>query len=187
MTRQRQFLTLCLAIVLITIGAWVLMQAGLPNRADYTGSHIENIGYVAPEINSIAPPFTLSTLQFDDLSIAELGDSVVIINFWATWCVPCQIEMPELQALYNDYDDKIRILGVNLGESPQSVAQWIEEFDLTFDILLDPLQSVAQLYQIRGQPSTYVLDTHHIIRAIYYGPVQMEQLEHDVAQLLDPT
>lgn len=163
------------------------MQAGLPNRAEYTGSHIENIGYVAPEIDSIAPPFTLSTLEFDPLSVDDLDDTVVIINFWATWCVPCRAEMPELQDLYDAYDDKIRILGVNLGESPQSVAQWIEEFDLTFDILLDPLQSVAQLYQIRGQPSTYVLDKHHVIRAIYYGPVQMEQLEHDVTQLLDPT
>ncbi len=187
MTRLRQFLTLCLAIAFIFIGVWLLLQGGLPNRAEYTGSYITNMGYVAPETNSIAPPFTLSTLQFDQLSINEFDDTVIIINFWATWCVPCQAEMPELQALYNTYDDKIRILGVNLGESPQSVAQWVEEFDLTFDILLDPLQSVAQLYQIRGQPSTYVLDKHHIIRAIYYGPVQMEQLDYDVAQLLDPT
>lgn len=186
MTRIHQLLSLFLATLFISLGVWLLIQSDLPNRADYTGSIVEDGAYVAPEINNIAPPFILSTTNFEPLVTSDLYGQVIIINFWATWCVPCRAEMPELQALYDQYEDEIRILGVNLGESPQSVAQWIDEFDLTYDILLDPLQSVAQQYQIRGQPSTYVLDTQHIIRAIYYGPVSMEQLEHDVARLLNP-
>jgi len=187
MTRIQQFLSLSFGIVFIFIGVWLLLQVGLPNREDYTGSFVETIGYVAPEINNIAPPFTLSTNSFEQLTLHDLSESVIIVNFWATWCVPCRAEMPELQDLYQTYEHKIRILGVNLGESPQSVAQWINEYDLTFDILLDPLQSVAQLYQIRGQPSTYVLDRHHVIHAIYYGAVRMEQLEKDVNRLLNST
>lgn len=187
MTRLQQFLTLSFAIIFISIGMGLFLQVGLPNRADYTGGFVEDVGYVAPEINHIAPPFTLSTIHFEKLIMDDLSESVIIINFWATWCVPCRAEMPELQDLYQIYGDKIRILGVNLGESPQSVAQWIDNYDLTFDILLDPLQSVAQLYQIRGQPSTYVLNQHHIIRSIYYGAVSMEQLEYDVNRLLNAT
>lgn len=187
MTRIHQFLTVFFGLVFISLGIWLLIQSDLPVRSDYTGSIVEDVGYVAPEINNIAPPFTLSTMSFEQLATTDLNEQVVVINFWATWCVPCRAEMPELQALYSKYESKIRILGVNLGESPQSVAQWIEEFDLRYDVLLDPLQSVAQLYQIRGQPSTYVLDTQHIVRAIYYGPVSMEQLESDITRLLNPT
>jgi peroxiredoxin len=185
MTRIHQLLSLFLATLFISLGVWLLTQSDLPNRADYTGNNIEDIGYVAPELNNIAPPFTLSTVNFEKLATSDLHGQVVIINFWATWCVPCRAEMPELQALYDQYEDDIRILGVNLGESPQSVAQWIDEFDLTYDILLDPVQSVAQHYQIRGQPSTYVLDTQHMIRAIYYGSVSMEQLENDIIRILN--
>ena len=187
MTRIQHFLTLCFSIIFIFIGIGLFLYGGLPNHADYTGNFIEDIGYVAPEINNQAPPFSLTTINFEQLRTDDISESVIIINFWATWCLPCRAEMPELQDLYLTYENKIRILGVNLGESPQSVAQWIEEYNLTFDILLDPLQSVAQLYQIRGQPSTYVLDANHIIRAVYYGAVRMEQLESDVTRLLDPT
>lgn len=172
-----------LALFCIGTGLGLIIQTGLPSRADYTGTTISNIGYVAPEINHIAPPFTLATLDFENLSLRDLQGEMVIINFWATWCVPCRIEMPELQHLYERYSSDIRILGINLGESPQAVAQWVSEFDLTYDILLDPLQSTAQQYQIRGQPSTYVLDVNGVIHALYYGPVSMEQLEQDITHL----
>jgi peroxiredoxin len=186
MTQQYSLLTLFSAILCIFVGVWLLVQTGLPNRADYSGNFIGDVGYVAPELNHVAPPFTLTTVNFEKLKTDDLNNPVIIINFWATWCVPCRAEMPELQSLYNTYENQIRILGVNLGETPKSVAQWIDEYDLTFDILLDPLQSVAQLYQIRGQPSTYVLDSNRVIRAIYYGQVRMEQLEQDVTRLLNP-
>lgn len=168
------------------MGVGILIFAGLPKHGDYSGFILEDVGYVAPEINNHAPPFTLTNLALETRSLENYPDKIVIINFWATWCIPCQIEMQELQELYQSYTDKIYILGVNLGESPQAVAQWVDEYDLTYDILLDPMQSVAQLYQIRGQPSTYVIDANGIIRNIFYGPVSMEQLEVSISTSQNP-
>ena len=179
----KKFSFLFIALVFITLGTWLIFQAGIPGRADYTGSIVDNVGYVAPEINNRAPSFSLNTVNSNEISLNDLFGKAVIINFWATWCIPCRTEMPELQDLYDQFDGNIRILGINQGENPQHVAQWMNDFKLTFDILLDPMRTVTQLYQIRGQPSTYVLDSNHVIRAIYYGPVSKEQLEQDITAI----
>lgn len=186
MRRLQQIILAALAVLSITIGIGLIMVAGLPERADYTGNLTADLGYVAPEISKIAPPFTLTDLAFETVTLHKLPDKPIIINFWATWCVPCRIEMAELQDLYDHYDGEIHILGINLGESPQAVAQWKTELALSYELLIDPLQTVSQLYQIRGQPSTYVLDTHKQIQNIYYGPVSMEQLESDINTTLNP-
>ena len=183
MAHVKNLLSLFLAIVFVCTGILLLIQIGLPDRADFTGYTIKDIGYVAPELDHVAPPFVLSTTNFDPFDLNDLNDEAIIINFWATWCVPCRTEMPELQSLYERYEGNIHILGVNLGENPEPVAQWVNELNLTFDILLDPLQSVAQLYQIRGQPTTYILDSEHIIRYIHYGPVHMEELEANLESI----
>lgn len=186
MKRLATLVSFVIAIVFIVLGFSLLVGSGIPQRADFTGNVVEDLGYVAPELNHTAPPFTLSTNDFEEVTLQDAVGKPIIINFWATWCVPCRTEMTELQSLYTQYENDIRILGINLGESPQAVAQWIDEFGLTYDILLDPLQTVAQLYQIRGQPSTYVLDANLIIHSVYYGPVSMEQLENEIATLLNP-
>jgi len=158
----------------------LLSHAGLPKRADYTGFAKANKVYVAPEIGFAAPPFTLITPALDSFALEQVQGSMTIINFWATWCMPCRMELQELQNLYRSYPSQIRILGVNLGESADAVARWTSELGLTFDILLDPMESVAQLYQIRGQPSTYLLDAKHRIQNIYFGPIRFEQLSQDI-------
>lgn len=162
----------------------LLIQAGLPERADYSGFFGANMAYPAAEIGSMAPPFTLLTPNLDSFALAQVQGSITILNFWATWCRPCRTEMQELQNLYRAHPARIRILGINSGESPELVAQWTEELGLTFDILLDPLQSVARLYQIRGQPTTYLLDSEHRIQNIYFGRVSLEQLREAIHAII---
>ncbi|MEZ4667309.1 MAG: TlpA disulfide reductase family protein [Anaerolineae bacterium] len=160
---------------------FIVLHSGLPERATYTG-YIESGQRVAPELNAFAPPFSLTTLGDVTVHLGDLRGRAVIVNFWATWCEPCKVEMPDLQALYQQYQSQgLRLLAVNLGE-PSSVAQqWVNEFDLTFDILLDQTQSVAAVYQLRGQPSTYVISPDGIIAYIVYGPTTREALEAAIA------
>lgn len=157
----------------------LLIWAGLPNRADYSGQDFENIGYAAPEIGAIAPPFQLETLAGDALDLISLRGEPLIINFWASWCVPCVIEMPELQALHDDTG--VRVLAINIGENPEIVQAWVNEFGLSFDILIDPREEIYALYRLRGQPSTYVLDADGIITAIFYGATNAAALRDALA------
>jgi len=162
----------------------LLIQAGLPERAAYSGFSGASMAYTAPEIGSMAPPFTLLTPNLDSFALGQVRGNITILNFWATWCRPCRTEMQELQNLHRSHPARIRILGINSGESPELVAQWTETLGLTFDILLDPLQSVVRLYQIRGQPTTYLLDAEHRIQNIYFGRVSLEQLRQDIHSII---
>ena len=159
------------AIIPLILAISLLYTTGLPDRADYSGKFIEGVGRVAPEINAIAPPFTQPTLSDDTLSLLDLRGESVVINFWATWCTPCLVEMPALQDLHDETN--VRILGINMGEQRSIVEEWITANAITFDILLDPQGQVSFDYRLRGQPSTYVVAPDGIISHIFYGPVPM--------------
>ena len=156
----------------------LLLYSGLPRPADYTGETLDGIGQVAPEVGAIAPPFDNQTLSGDVLRLQDLRGETVVLNFWATWCAPCAIEMPELQALYED--EGVRVIGVNFGEAEDSVQAWVDTYGLGFDILLDPQQTVTQAYRLRGQPSTYVINPDGIITHIFYGAVQQSALQRAI-------
>lgn len=163
---------------------FIVVQTGLPERATYTG-YIEAGLRVAPELNAVAPPFTLPTLTGQSLRLADLRGRVVIVNFWATWCEPCKAEMPLLQSVYERYALRgVRLVAVNLGESRVTAKNWVDAAGLTFDVVLDKSQQVGATYQLRGQPSTYIISPDGIIRYIAFGTVSREAIEAAIAPFL---
>jgi peroxiredoxin len=157
----------------------LLYTAGLPDRAAYSGQMIEGVGQVAPEIGEFAPPFEQPNLSGNMLNLLDTRGESVIINFWATWCTPCIVEMPALQDLHEETG--IRIIGVNMGESRSTVEQWIAENGITYDIVLDLQGQISQAYRLRGQPSTYIVAPDGIITHIFYGAVAMDALQNALA------
>ena len=109
---------------------------------------------IAPAQITTIPDAPFLTIGGEQAALHDFKGKVLLLNFWATWCIPCQLEMQTLQDIYTSNTSKLAIIGINLGENPQAVAQWVDDYGLTYDILLDPLQTIAHIYQIRGQPST---------------------------------
>ncbi len=173
-SRSRFRLVFGAAICLIT--AVVLVVAtGLPDRATYSGQVNAEGQPFAPEIGALAPPFTAATLD-GVIHSDDLRGEPALINFWATWCVPCRVEMPELQA-FHDANPTARVIAVNLGEPRNLVVDWVAQFGLTYDIALDPDGVIAAEYHLRGQPSTYVVSPGGAIMQIFYGATTRQSLE----------
>lgn len=183
MSKLKRLLHLLAAFLALGAATVILILAGLPNRGDYSGI-LDQKGLVrAPEVDRLAPSFTLPTASARALGLEQARGAITIINFWATWCQPCRREMQDLQTLYDSYPGRLRILAVNVGESLQAARDWVTRLGLTYDVLLDRQGIVAARYQVRGLPTTLALDSDHIIRRLYYGAVHLEQLRWDLNDL----
>ena len=102
--------------------------------------------------------FTLADLQGKTWSLKELRGKVVLVNFWATWCPPCRSEMPDLDALYQQFKDQGFVVLAISDEDAAKVWPYIEQYHYTYPILLDPGRKVHQAYNIEGIPKSFVYD-----------------------------
>ena len=101
--------------------------------------------------------FTLTDLQGKSWTLKDLKGKVVLVNFWATWCPPCQKEMPDLEALYNRYKDQgFVILAISEDEDTAKVGPYIAEHKISYPILLDLGAKVNTLFQVEGIPKSFV-------------------------------
>ncbi|RPI30554.1 MAG: TlpA family protein disulfide reductase, partial [Chloroflexota bacterium] len=106
----------------------------------------------APLAGSVAPDFDARNLAGDVVSLSDYRGKVVLLNFWATWCAPCEVEMPLLQDRYSQYSTEIEVLAVNYAEPEKDVKAFADKYGLSFPVLLDPNGQVNDLYHVRGYP-----------------------------------
>lgn len=127
-----------------------------------------------PQVGDVAPDFTLNTLDGDSVELSDYRGKPVIVNFWATWCAPCRIEMPDLQAAYEGQQEEtgLIILAVNEEEAAASVrAYFYDEMNLTFTPLLDEIGAVGNLYGVFNMPATFFVAPDGLITALHRGPL----------------
>ena len=128
----------------------------------------------APEVGAIAPEYSAVTLAGDSVSLADLKGEVVLLNVWATWCIPCQEEIPALQRLHEQYSGQgLRIVGVSVdarGEE-QNVEEFAESFGVGYDVWLDPAERVISTFRVLGVPNTYLIDREGRVLWKHIGPV----------------
>lgn len=120
-------------------------------------------------IGKPAPDFALKTLKGDrSVSLKSLRGKPVVIDFWATWCGPCERQQPILQKLYQEYSDRVAFLMVS-NEEAETVAPVVAERKLTIPQLLDPGAKVAAKFQAESLPTTFFIDSRGILRQVHVG------------------
>jgi len=168
-------------ILLLIVGAsWIVLSK---NTAEATAD-----GVSAPQAGFTAPDFTLKTPTGETFTLSELRGQAVLVNLWATWCPPCRAEMPAIEKVYQEYKDQgfiVLALNMTYQDDPFKVVPFIQEYNLTFPILLEETGDVASLYQLRSLPSSYFINRAGIIQEVVIGgPMSEALLRTRIEQIL---
>jgi len=120
----------------------------------------------------VAPDFTLKSLQGENLRLDEYKGQVVLINFWATWCATCKVEMPSMEKVYRKFKDQgLEMLTISVDKDQSLIAPFMKEYNLTFPVLLDPESETAKkTYKTTGVPETFIVNKQGIIVHKSIGP-----------------
>jgi cytochrome c biogenesis protein CcmG/thiol:disulfide interchange protein DsbE len=137
----------------------------------------------APVVGAPAPEFELEVLDGERLRLSDLRGRVVVLNFWATWCGPCRVEMPDLEERAARYVGRLTVLGVNFDEPADEVAAFRDQVGVTFPLLLDPGAAVQRLYRVLGYPTTFFVDPEGIIRVQHIGLMTSGQIDGYLEQM----
>lgn len=120
---------------------------------------------------SPTPEFTLPTPEGKKLSLKDFTGKIVLLNFWASWCLPCREEMPAMERLYQEFKQRdFIILAVNVKDQRKDALAFIKELKLTYPVVLDPDGEVGVLYGAWGLPTTYLIGAKGEGLARMWGP-----------------
>ena len=138
-----------------------------------------------PEVGDSAPDFQLTSLDGQAVSLSDFKGSPVLVNFWATWCGPCQMETPYLQEIYDEWQAMgLVLLTVNIGESSSKVEAFMQSEGLSLPVLLDSQEKVALKYGIWVFPTTFFIDLNGVIQEVRFGAFQSKaEIEASLNQL----
>jgi thiol-disulfide isomerase/thioredoxin len=171
--RRPFFLWILLALSVITLGLafwkWqqdrqVIAQQSRPSP---------------PQFAALAPEFRLMSPDGEAMSLSDLRGEVVLLNFWATWCPPCDSEMPDLNAINRRYANEkdLVVVRVNLQEQPEEVASYARKRAIAFPMLLDRDGRVTgRDYQVRTLPASVIIDKEGRTRDSWTGPLVREAI-----------
>ncbi len=190
-TRASRAGVLIVAIGLVVgVVAGLVLFAGLPSKLPWQQTATATPGgptatpAPAPVTGAPAPDFTLRTLDGQRVTLSSLRGQVVLINFWATWCIPCQAEMPAIQHAYDARKGSgFTVLGVNLNEPDKDVQAYVTRLGINFPVLLDAGDAISTMYRVRGYPTSFFVDRGGTVAIEQVGMMSDTQLADSLAQL----
>ncbi len=131
-----------------------------------------------------APPFSLEGLDGRTITLARYRGSVVLLNFWATWCAPCRAEIPRLVELQNRYSPRARVVGISLDDDPAPVRPFYEKFRMNYPVAIGDAGLAEKYGRILGLPVTFLIDCAGRIAARHDGELDASRVEREIAPLL---
>lgn len=176
-------------IVVLIITNFVDVEEKYPSGMikDQSGKLPYNVYDIDIEKNKRAPDFELLNLSGEKVRLSDYRGKKVFLNFWATWCGPCEIEMPHMESFYKRNKDleNVEIIAVNMTKSEanvENVREFADNYGLTFPVLLDNKGEIEDLYKIISYPSTYLINEDGILISGFIGSVNNEE---KVKELVD--
>src|SRR5690606_30949393 len=138
-------------------------------------------------VGQLSKDFQLTDLEGNTVQLSDFKGKKVFLNFWATWCPPCKAEMPHMQDFHEKYSDEVVVLAVNVTGSEvnkDNVYEFVDEYNLTFPIVLDETNEVSAAYQAVSLPTTYFINSEGVIQLQRkIGPMTYEEMEKNLNKL----
>ena len=170
--RLWQVAVFLVVMVLLALVAWQMGHNG-PLAAAQVGA------------GQAAPDFTLQTFDGQTVRLADLRGKVVLVNFWASWCVPCAQEAPDIENTWRAYQDRgVVFVGVDYVDTETEARGYLHNFNISYPTGADLGTRISQAYRIRGVPETYIIDQQGTLRATFIGPTTAAQIKGKLDPLL---
>ncbi len=172
-----------LALLAVALLGLLIAPACTPSSQTVRGSRQE--AAVGVNVGELAPGFTLVDLEGNQVSLSDFRGETVFLNFWATWCPPCRAEMPEIEAVYQEYKDKgVVVIGVDIQEAEREVLNFVQQGGYSWAFVLDTSGVVAANYNITAIPTSFFIDGEGIIRAVKIGAMTKRAMENKLAEAM---
>lgn len=151
------------------LGGVILLSSKTSNKGPVIGSKVDD--------------FTLPGIGTNAISLSQFRGKIIVLNFWATWCIPCKKEMPLLEGIYQTLGDNLVVIGVNAQESESEIRNFIDQNQITFPIVVDTSGELARKFLINGYPTTFFLDSAGILRNLHIGEMREDILRGYLVEL----
>ena len=197
MAKKKIVLILILVFVLLIGGAYVLYTRLEPSLApDQLAAQTTN---AADDQNDsadgdekeqvTAPDFTVYDAAGNPVKLSDYFGKPIVLNFWASWCGPCQMEMPDFQEKYETLDGQVQFLMINMTdgsrETVTSASEFIEDQGYTFPVLYDTETDAAAAYSANSLPTTYFIDANGYVIARATGAISGDTLQRGIDMITE--
>jgi peroxiredoxin len=145
----------------------------------------DNDGAGGPKVGQAAPDFQLATVSGSPVKLSDFKGKPVLVNFWATWCMPCKYEMPQIEEIYRQYQAQgLVVLGINDKEDAPTVKQFVSDGGYSWPMLLDTDESLKTRYQVVGMPTSFFVDRQGVVRSTWVGGMEKDTLQTQLSKIL---
>ncbi|BFH69929.1 MAG: TlpA disulfide reductase family protein [Paenibacillus dendritiformis] len=182
---------LIIGVLFILFGVWQnLSQSSVSSTEMRQGSAEVEVALpeeTGPQVGKLAPPFTLETAEGTKYKVGGKQDKPIFLNFWASWCTPCQAEAPDLVKLYAKYKDKLELLSVNVtnDDTKEKAKEFVNQYGMVNPVLWDEKGEAFKLYNGIAFPTNILIDKNGVIRELFIGLRPPKDLEKAIDKLID--
>ncbi len=173
-------------IAVLILAVWGIYDYSKDRTATNNEQQTTEEVVVGIKKGNMAPDFELLNITGQPMKLSDFAGKKVILNYWATWCPPCRAEMPHMEKIFKDNEEDVVVLAVNLTNTEQNrdqVSNFVEDFGLTFPIVMDEKGDVSSTYQVIAYPTTYIIDSQGIIQEVFQGAINYDIMEKAISRI----